>query len=125
MDFCKIFLGNTALLIAAAYLANLVYKYGLARAPKHVKYTCSVLLIIFCGWLSMVFGYKLSENVIFDLRIIPLIIATVTYAEPMTLVIIGIGIGFARLTFGVNEASVAGLFNLCILALRRHCSICG
>ncbi|GIO56337.1 sensor histidine kinase [Paenibacillus cineris] len=115
MDFCKIFLGNTALLIAAAYLANLVYKYGLARAPKHVKYTCSVLLIIFCGWLSMVFGYKLSENVIFDLRIIPLIIATVTYAEPVTLVIIGIGIGFARLTFGVNEASVAGLFNLCIL----------
>ncbi|MGN7359408.1 ATP-binding protein [Paenibacillus sp. SAF-054] len=115
MEFSKIFLGNTALLVTVAYLANLIYKYALSRTSSSVKYISSVLLIIFCGWLSMLFGYNLSENVIFDLRIIPLIIATVAYAEPLTLVIIGVSIGLSRLLFGVNDAAIAGFLNLCIL----------
>ncbi|MWV45754.1 sensor histidine kinase [Paenibacillus sp. HJL G12] len=117
MEFSKIFLGNTALLVTVAYLANLIYKYALSRTSSSVKYVSSVLLIIFCGWLSMFFGYNVSENVIFDLRIIPLIIATVSYAEPLTLVIIGASIGISRLLFGINEASIAGCLNLCILGV--------
>lgn len=117
MEFSKIFLGNTALLVTVAYMANLIYKYASGRASSSVKYVCSVLLIIFCGWLSMFFGYRLNENVIFDLRYIPLIIATVSYSEPLTLVVIGAGIGLSRLTFGINEASVAGFLNLCILGV--------
>lgn len=117
MEFSKIFLGNTALLVTVAYLANLIYKYALSRATSSVKYVSSVLLIIFCGWLSMFFGYNLSEHVIFDLRIIPLIIATVAYSEPLTLVLIGVSIGLSRLLFGINEAAIAGCLNLCILGV--------
>ncbi|GIP28197.1 hypothetical protein J23TS9_33270 [Paenibacillus sp. J23TS9] len=117
MEFSKIFLGNTALLVTVAYLANLIYKYALSRTSSSIKYISSVLLIIFCGWLSMFFGYNVSENVIFDLRIIPLIIATIAYSEPPTLVIIGASIGLSRLFFGVNEAAIAGCLNLCILGV--------
>ncbi|HEY2492091.1 MAG TPA: ATP-binding protein [Paenibacillus sp.] len=115
MGFVKMLFINTSILIAIAYLANLVYKYVLDRASAQVKYISSVLLAIFCGWVSMVFGYHLTERVIFDLRVLPLIVATITFAQPFTLVIIGIGIGLSRLLVGINEASIVGCFNLSFL----------
>ncbi|GAF09483.1 sensor histidine kinase/response regulator [Paenibacillus pini JCM 16418] len=63
----------------------------------------------------MFFGYQVHDAVIFDLRYIPLIIATVAYSEPLILIVIGAGIGLSRLTFGVNEAAIAGTLNLVIL----------
>lgn len=115
MEFVKMLLVNTSILISVAYLSNLVYKYVLGRTSTQVKYISSVLLAIFCGWMSMVFGYRLTDTVIFDLRVLPLIVATITFGEPFTLIIIGLGIGLSRLTFGINEASIVGYFNLSFL----------
>lgn len=115
MEYLKIFFVNTALLITLAYLGNLIYKHTITYAPEQVKKICWVLVAIFAGWVSSFFGYRLDENVIFDLRIVPLIISTLAYPQPFILILIGVGTGITRLTFGVNEAAMAGVINLSIL----------
>ncbi len=115
MEYLKIFFVNTAVLITLAYLANLIYKFTITNAPEQMKKMCWVLLTIFAGWSSMFFGYRLDEHVIFDLRFVPLIISTLAFPQPFILIIIGVGTGLARLTFGVNEAAVVGTLNLSIL----------
>ncbi|MBW4084222.1 ATP-binding protein [Paenibacillus sp. S150] len=115
MEYLKIFFMNTALLITVAYLANLIYKHTITYAPEPVKKTSWVVLAIFAGWISSYFGYRLEENVIFDLRFVPLIISTLAFPQPFLLILIGVGTGLTRLTFGVTEAAVAGMLNLSIL----------
>ncbi|GIP23557.1 HAMP domain-containing sensor histidine kinase [Paenibacillus sp. J22TS3] len=117
MGFRDMFLMNLGMLISVAYLANIVYKYLFNRTSSKVKYVSSVVLMILAGWICMRFGFRLSDNVIFDLRFVPLLISTVVYSQPWTIMIIGIGIGLVRLTFGVNEAALAGLYNLALLGV--------
>lgn len=73
------FLMNLAMLVTVAYLANVLYKYWFLKTPRRMNYVLSVLLMIFSGWICMRFGFKLSDNVIFDLRFVPLLIATAVY----------------------------------------------
>jgi signal transduction histidine kinase len=115
MEYLKIFFVNTAVLITVAYLANLIYKHLITYAPERAKQVSWVILAIFAGWLSSFFGYRLDEHVIFDLRFVPLIISTVAFPQPFTLILIGVGTGLTRLTFGWNEAALAGMLNLSIL----------
>ncbi|USB33743.1 ATP-binding protein [Paenibacillus sp. YPG26] len=117
MGFRDMFLMNLGMLISVAYLANVLYKYLFNFTSGKVKYASSVLLMIFAGWICMKFGFRLGDNVIFDLRFLPLLIATAVYSQPLTIMIIGLGIGLVRLTFGVNEAALAGLYNLAILGV--------
>lgn len=117
MGYLKIFFGNTAILIAVAYLANLIYKHTISNTTVGIKKTSWVILAIFAGWISILFGYNLDDHVIFDLRFVPLIISTLAYPRPLTLILIGIGTGLTRLTFGVTEAAVAGMLNLFILGV--------
>ncbi|AIQ66713.1 sensor histidine kinase [Paenibacillus graminis] len=115
MEYLKIFCMNTALLISVAYIANLIYKHMITHAPEPVKQASWVVLSIFAGWVNIFFGYRLDEHVIFDLRFLPLIISTIAFPQPFSLIIIGVGIGLSRLIFGMNEAAVAGVLNLSIL----------
>ncbi|WP_138495201.1 sensor histidine kinase [Paenibacillus pinistramenti] len=108
---------NLSILVTIAYLANLVYKYVFVIASNRIKYAASVLLIIFSAYASMCFGFKLGDDVIFDLRFVPLIIAALSFGEPATLIFIGVAIGLCRLLFGINEASLAGCLNLTILGV--------
>ncbi|WP_435923812.1 sensor histidine kinase [Paenibacillus sp. DYY-L-2] len=117
MGLGKMFLLNLGMLVTVAYLANVIYKYALAKLSPRINYVLSVVLIIFAGWICMKFGFKLKDHVIFDLRIVPLIIASAVYTQPFTLVVIGLGIGLARLTFGINDAAIAGLINFLILGV--------
>lgn len=109
------FLLNLGMLVTVTYLANILYKYGLQRTSPRMIYVLSVLLMVVSGWICMKFGFRLKDDVLFDLRFVPLIIATFVYAQPATVVLIGVGIGMARLTFGVSEAAIVGLVNLTIL----------
>ncbi|MCT2197126.1 ATP-binding protein [Paenibacillus sp. p3-SID1389] len=109
------FLLNLSLLITVAYLANILYKYGLRKMPQRSLYVLSVLMMIFSGWICIKFGFRLNDDVRFDLRAVPLIIAAFVYSQPLTLIVIGVGIGLARLTFGLSDAAMAGLLNLTIL----------
>ncbi|NUU61749.1 ATP-binding protein [Paenibacillus agri] len=115
MEYLKIFFVNTAVLITVAYLANLLYKHLITYASKRVKQISWVLLAIFAGWISSFFGYRLDDHVIFDLRFVPIIITTIAFPQPFPLILIGFGTGLTRLTFGWNEAALAGMLNLSIL----------
>lgn len=115
MGYLKFFIGNTLMLIAVAYLANLIYKHTISNATVGIKKVSWVILAIFAGWISTLFGYRLDDHVIFDLRFVPLIISTLAFPHPIILVLIGIGTGLTRLSFGVNDAAMAGVLNLSIL----------
>lgn len=117
MPFSKVFFMNISLLISLAYLMNVGYKYILSGAPRRVKFSASVVMFIFAGWLTMVFGLQIGENVLFDLRIVPLITAIFVYTNPLFPALIGIGIGLARFTLGMNEAAMAGFINLTALGI--------
>lgn len=117
MGFRDMFLMNLGMLISVAYLANVLHKYLFNFTSGKVRYVGSVVLMIIAGWICMKFGFRLRDNVIFDLRFVPLLISAFVYSQPLTILIIGVGIGLARLTFGINEAAMAGLFNLTILGI--------
>ncbi|MDN4069748.1 ATP-binding protein [Paenibacillus vini] len=117
MGFGKMFLLNLGLLITVAYLVNVIYKYAFTKISFKINYFLSLALFIFAGWVCMKFGFQLNKDVIFDLRVVPLIIASGVYMQPLALMVIGVGIGLARLTFGVNDAAIAGLINLSILGV--------
>ncbi|HER2209447.1 TPA: hypothetical protein VJT00_001789, partial [Streptococcus pyogenes] len=51
------------------------------------------------------------------LRFVPLIVAVLTYRQPYSVIIVGVGIGLTRLTFGINDATVAALINMSILGV--------
>lgn len=115
MGIGNTFVLNLSLLITVAYLANILYKYGLRKMSQNTLYGLSVLLMILAGWICMKFGFRLKDDVLYDLRLVPLIIAAFVYSSPLTMVLIGIGIGLARLTFGYSEAAMVGLLNLTLL----------
>ncbi len=117
MEFVKNFLMNAGMMITLAYLANLLYKYGLTRVSPRSKYILSVILLIFAGWLSSFFGFRLPENLIFDLRFVPLIVAAMVYARPWVIIVIGLGIGLMRFTFGISEAALIGFINATTLGI--------
>lgn len=115
MGIGNTFVLNLSLLITVAYLANILYKYGLRKMSQSTLYILSVLLMILSGWICMKFGFRLKDDALFDLRLVPLIIAAFVYTQPLTMVLIGVGIGLARLTFGYSEAAMVGLLNLTLL----------
>ncbi|MGG6311524.1 sensor histidine kinase [Paenibacillus macerans] len=115
MGLGNTFLLNLGMLISVAYLANILYKYGLNKTSSRTINVLSVVLMILSGWICMKFGFQLKEDVLFDLRFVPLIVATFVYSQPLTLILIGFGIGLARLTFGISEAALVGLLNLSVL----------
>lgn len=115
MEFSKVFFVHISLLITFGYLLNLIYKYLFYRTSTRNRMIASVVVFILAGWMTMFFGLQLTEDVLFDLRFIPVIIAALVYRRPLLLVVIGSGIGLARLAFGVNEAAFAGLINMTLL----------
>ncbi|MEC0127313.1 ATP-binding protein [Paenibacillus pabuli] len=117
MQFSKMFVLNMGMLITIAYLASVFYKYIIIRASSRVKQISSLFVLVFAGWISTVFGFQLNDEVVFDLRFVPLIVAVLTYRQPYSAIIVGVGIGLTRLTFGINEATLAALINMSILGV--------
>ncbi|WP_458462994.1 hypothetical protein [Paenibacillus sp.] len=62
MQFSKMFVLNMGMLITIAYLASVFYKYVVIRTSSRVKQISSVLVLIFAGWISTVFGFQLTEK---------------------------------------------------------------
>lgn len=58
------FVLNMGMLITIAYLASVFYKYIVIRTSSRFKQWSSVLVLIFAGWISTVFGFQLSDEVV-------------------------------------------------------------
>lgn len=117
MELIKAFLVNISILTAFAYLINLLYKYVLAGLSKSTKVGLSVVVFILAGWLAMCFAIEISTGSRFDLRNVPLIFGLMLYRRPAPLIIIGVGIGLLRLTFGIDESAWIGLFITSLLGV--------
>lgn len=111
-----IFLTNTAILITCAYLFNMGYKYLFAHTSEKVRQGITVVIFILAGFLTILFGFRINDTAITDLRIVPIILATLVFRNPRLLIVISLGIALLRLTIhGVNPASTVGLINLGVL----------
>jgi signal transduction histidine kinase len=117
MQVSKVFLINISILITLAYLMNLGFKYALKHLSLQLNMCIAVCLFIFSGWLTMLFGLRITDQAIIDMRVIPLITGVFIFRNPLLLLVIGVGIGLSRFTFGVNEAAIAGFVNMVILGV--------
>ena len=116
MLYIKEYLVNFSVLITIIYLAGFLYKQFLVNSSQKLIAFSLVMIAILAGWCSMFFGIHLNDSVIFDLRFIPIIIATMYARNPLYILLIGVGIGLARFSFGVTEAASAGFITLLILS---------
>jgi diguanylate cyclase len=108
---------NLGLMIAFIYLTSLLYKHFLMEADREWKEVTLVVIAALTGWVSMYFGIHLTESVIFDLRFVPLIIASIYSTKRRYIIWVGIGIGLMRFTFGFSLAAAVGFINMVFLAI--------
>jgi len=114
--FMKTFFANISIMLLLMYLASLVYKYLIYKLKPGVKEALFVVLVILGGWISMQYGFRFSADTIFDLRFMTIIIAPMFVRHRSSIIVIGIGVALARLTFGLNEASVVGASNMLVMS---------
>jgi diguanylate cyclase len=111
------YLINGAILITIIYLTGLLHKQFLVNINQTLKDIMLMMIAIFAGWFSMFFGIHIDDSVIFDLRFIPVIIAALYAKNPIVIIVVGVGIGLARYTFGISEAATVGFINMAVLAI--------
>ncbi|MGK9252639.1 hypothetical protein [Paenibacillus humicus] len=115
MALSKVFFMNISLLITIAYLFNLGYKTAFQWLRPGIQEALASIIFIASGWLTMVFGLRVNDHILFDLRYVPLIMAVLILSKPWQIMAIGIGIGLGRLLFGIHAASLAGMGNMFVL----------
>ncbi|MCA1055733.1 diguanylate cyclase [Rossellomorea aquimaris] len=108
---------NLGLMISFIYLTSLFYKNFLMNTDQELKEVTLVFIASLTAWVSMYFGIHLNESVIFDLRFVPLIIATLYATRRRYIIWVGIGTGLMRLTFGLTSAAMVGFINMILLTL--------
>ncbi|MCP3030027.1 diguanylate cyclase [Halobacillus sp. A1] len=111
------FILNASILITIIYLSAFLHKQFLVNLNNRMKVLIFITFSILAGWSSMFFGIHLGDAVIFDLRFIPIIIATLFAKKPWHIVVVGTGIGILRFTFGISEAAIVGFINMLLLSL--------
>ncbi|WP_235288360.1 ATP-binding protein [Paenibacillus tarimensis] len=113
-----------SILITCAYLFNLTYKYLFAHASAWVRQSFTVFIFILSGWLAMMFGFRMNETAIFDMRSVPLIFGTLVFRDPRVLLIIGTGIALSRLTVnGVHASAITGAVNIALVGIAAACLV--
>ncbi|WP_082882497.1 ATP-binding response regulator [Paenibacillus swuensis] len=115
--YIKTFLANVSIMLTILYLASLVYKYMVFRLTPKQKEVLFIALAIGIGWVTMQYGFRFSETVIFDLRYLAIIVAPMFVRSPWSIPVIGLGIGLARLSFGINLAAFVGFANVIVMSL--------
>ncbi|OBZ15165.1 ATP-binding protein [Bacillus sp. FJAT-26390] len=118
MNFYVTFFTNMSILITCAYLFNLLYKNLFQHASSIVKNSAMIVIFIFCGWLAMMVGVQLKEGAVLDLRVVPIIFASLMFRNPRYVFIIGLGIAATRYCVnGVTPNALTGSINIVILGL--------
>ena len=113
----KEYMINFSVLVSIIYISGFLYKQFLVNSRERFIAWTLIFIAVFAGWSSMFFGIQLNESVIFDLRFIPVIIATMYSRNPLYILMVGAGIGLARLSFGITPAAMAGFYVLILVSL--------
>ncbi|MCA0757643.1 sensor histidine kinase [Paenibacillus sp. N4] len=118
MHFYITFIMNVSMLITCAYLFNLVYKHILKNASYITKQLLLVVTFIFTGWLAMIFGVQLPDGPVFDLRAVPIIVASLLFNKPRYALMIGLGIAASRFAVnGMTANAMTGSINIAIMGI--------
>lgn len=115
--FLRIFFINVSTMLTLLYLASLLYKYVVYKWPSAWKETLFIVLAIVCGWTTMKLGFSFSKTVMFDMRYLAVIVAPLFVRNRLSVLVIGLGIGLARLSFGLNPAALVGSLNIVAMSL--------
>jgi len=107
---------NFSILISIIYVTGFLYKHLLVNSREKFIEATLIVIAVFAGWCSMEYGIHLNDSVIFDLRFIPIIIATMYTRNLFYIPIIGIGIGLARFSFGFSPAAISGLYTILVVS---------
>lgn len=114
----KDYVMNASILISLIYLSSFIHKHWFVHSSKVIKYILFCLLCIFAGWISMFYGiHMVTNSVIFDLRFVPIIITLFLLPNPIIVLIIAVGIGLSRLSYGLSAAAIVGLINVIVMGL--------
>ncbi len=118
MNFYVAFFTNISILITCAYLFNLIYKNLFKNATSLQKSIMLIITFIFSGWLAMMVGVQVPNGPVFDLRVIPIIFATLMFRSPLHVLLIGLGISASRfMVNGITPNALTGSINIAILAV--------
>jgi signal transduction histidine kinase len=111
------FFQNISIMVSVMYLASLVYKFSVYRLSPAWKEALFILLAIGSGWITMRYGLVISDSARFDLRFMAIIVAPMFVRRQRSILIIGLGIGVGRLTFGLDLAAAVGFVNIIAMSL--------
>nr|WP_102709626.1 ATP-binding protein [Paenibacillus castaneae] len=118
MNFYATFFINISILITSSYLFNLLYKNLIQKYSYLTRHIFLIVIFIFSGWLAMSVGVKMNEGPLFDLRNVPIIVATLMFSNPRHIVLIGLGMAGARyFVNGMSFNAVTGSLNIFLLGL--------
>ncbi|CDN43605.1 hypothetical protein [Paenibacillus sp. P22] len=95
MALSKVFFMNISLLITIAYLFNLGYKTAFQWLRPGIQEALASIIFIASGWLTMVFGLRVNDHILFDLRYVPLIMAVLILSKLGRLWLSGSGSAWA------------------------------
>ncbi|MFD2330342.1 ATP-binding protein [Cohnella sp. GCM10020058] len=115
--FLRTFFINVSTMLTLLYLASLLYKYVVYKWSPAWKETLFIMLTIVCGWTTIRFAFHFSETVMFDMRFLAVIVAPLFVRNRLSILVIGLGIGLARLSFGLNQAALVGCLNVVAMSL--------
>ncbi|MDI4648557.1 ATP-binding protein [Cohnella hashimotonis] len=110
--FLRTFFINVSTMLTLLYLASLLYKYVVYKWSPAWKETLFIVLAIVCGWTTIRFAFHFSDTVMFDMRFLAVIVAPLFVRNRLSILVIGLGIGLARLSFGLNQAALVGCLNV-------------
>ncbi|SFB62090.1 two-component system, chemotaxis family, sensor kinase CheA [Cohnella sp. OV330] len=116
-SFLRIFFINVSTMLTLLYLASLLYKYVVYKWSPAWKETLFIVLAIVCGWTTIRFGFRFSETVMFDMRYLAVIVAPLFVRNKLSILVIGLGIGLARLSLGLSHAALVGCLNVVAMSL--------
>ncbi len=116
-QFLITFFTNISMMLLCMYLGSLIYKYAIYMFSSRTKEVLFVLLAIMCGWTTMKYGFRFTDGALFDLRFLVIIVAPMFVSSSLSILLIGLGVGLARLSFGINAASIVGCFNVIFMSL--------
>jgi signal transduction histidine kinase len=81
-----------------------------------IKRPMLILTFVFAGWLAMKFGVEINGSAVFDLRNVPIILATLMFRRAYYGVLIGLGIGACRyFVNGMSLNALTGSINITTL----------
>lgn len=116
-SFLRIFFINVSTMLTLLYLASLLYKYIVYKWSERWKETLFVALAVVCGWTTMRLGFRFNDSVLFDLRYLAVIVAPMFVRRRLSILVIGLGIGLGRLSYGINDSAIIGCLNIVTMSL--------